>query len=108
MSSAKRKTIKRMVGDCMTILTVIVIFSFSVTCIGFILFTFISSPARAADKFQEAMQYANSFKDVVQTEKTEEGNINLKVNSFKLKTGEAFMRAIKMQTVILFLLLENL
>ena len=87
MSSAKRKTAKRIVGDCMTILTVIAIFSFSVTCIGFILFTFISSPARAADKFQEAMQYANSFKDVVQTEK---GNIILKVSSFKLEPGKTF------------------
>lgn len=97
MSSLKRKTVKRIFGDCMTILTVIVIFSFSVSCIGFILFTFISSPASAAteesaaDKFQEAMRYANSFKDVVQTEKTEEGNINLKVNSYKLEPGETFM-----------------
>jgi hypothetical protein len=97
MSSAKRKTVKRMIGDCITILTIIAIFVFSVSCIGFIIFTFISSSASAAteksaaDKFQEAMQYANSFKDVVQTEKTGEGNVNLKVNSFKLKPGEAFI-----------------
>ena len=91
-----KKSIKRIVSDFMAILTVISIFVFSISSLIFIIFVFVSSYASAAvekssaEKFQETIQYVNSFKDVVQTEKTKEGNLNLKVNSFKLEPEKVF------------------
>lgn len=95
----RKKSYKKMVGDFLTILTIILIFVFSLACIVFISFTFVSSASatsetkEAAEKFQEAMQYANSKRDVIQTETIEEGNLkktDFKVGSFKLEPEKVF------------------
>ncbi|CAL7962389.1 hypothetical protein GAMM_30021 [Gammaproteobacteria bacterium] len=94
MNLTKKKTLKRIFSDFMTVLTVISIFVFSIASLVFIIFTFIASPAKAisdnSGKFQEAMQCVNSLKNKISLEKDEDKNI-IKVGSFKLEPEKTFI-----------------
>ena len=90
----RKKSCKKMVGDFLTILTIILIFVFSLACIVFISFTFVSSTSAALDtkeeaakKFQEAMQYAQTYKNIVQVNKNEE----IQIRDFKFVPQKAFI-----------------
>ncbi len=98
----RKKSSKGMISNFLTILTIILIFAFSVTAIIFIGFTFVSSASaasetrteteikkEAAKKFQEAMQYAQTFKNIVQVNKKEDENIQ--VGAFKFEPKKAFV-----------------
>jgi hypothetical protein len=98
----RKKSHKEMISDFLTILTIVLIFAFSFATIIFIGFTFVSSASaasetrteveikkEAAKKFQEAMQYAQTFKNIVQVNKKEDENIQ--IGDFKFKPQKTFI-----------------